>query len=110
MQISSLHCPLNQVPLKVGGILGLQEMLLGICKFLFLHVAYSSLSMACFSPFSSLSSSRLLWCHPRGVKKSSLDFSSTLLLNNDSARDKQTLSQLNGCAFLKGYFEKEIIY
>lgn len=48
-------------------------------------VTYSSLSMAFFSPFSSRSWSRELWCQPSGVNIISLAFSSTRRLNRDSA-------------------------
>lgn len=41
--------------------------------------------MAFFSPFSSLSWSRELWCQPSGVNSISLAFSSTRRLNRDSA-------------------------
>jgi len=46
---------------------------------------HSSLSMAFFSPFSSRSWSRELWCQPSGVNSISLAFSSTRRLNRDSA-------------------------
>lgn len=45
---------------------------------------HSSLSMAFFSPFSSLSWSSELWCQPRGVNNISFAFSSTRRLNKDS--------------------------
>lgn len=57
-----------------------EHFLVHVCSLM----TYRSLSIAFFSPFSSLSWSRELWCQPSGVKSISLAFSSTRRLNKDS--------------------------
>lgn len=60
-----------------------------------LLMTHRSLSIAFFSPFSSLNWSRELWCQPSGVNNISLAFSSTRRLNKDSADTAKKRKPLN---------------
>lgn len=62
---------------------------------------HSRRSMAFFSPFSSRSWSKELWCQPSGVNSISLAFSSTRRLNRDSAerRWRMTNRKLSLCVY-----------